>query len=106
MSSQNTGNDSALDLDEDGFIETMKANVIGPARVAKAYIPLLEKGERKVLMNMSSGLGSIGRDLGPKAASYSISKTALNMLVSPSSTISYLFTDLTQHPADLQNPKG
>ena len=59
----------------------MIANVAGPALVAKVYLPYLEKSKRKVIVNMSSGLGSIGLDLGPKNSIYSISKTALNMLV-------------------------
>ena len=32
-------------------------------------------------MNMSTGLASLGLDYGPKCVTYSISKTALNMLV-------------------------
>lgn len=44
-------------------------------------MPLLEKGGRKVIVNMTSGLASIGLDFGAKNATYSISKTALNMLV-------------------------
>ena len=68
------------------FLRTMQVNVIGPTLLYQAYLPLLEKGKRKTVVNMSSGLASIGLDLGGKCTSYSISKTALNMLVS----ISYI----------------
>lgn len=61
----------------------MQNNVIGPALIAQHFIQYLEKGNRKVLMNMTSGLASIGLNLGKKCASYSISKAALNMLVGP-----------------------
>ena len=64
------------------FLRTMQVNVIGPTLLYQTYLPLLEKGKRKTVVNMSSGLASIGLDLGGKCTSYSISKTALNMLVS------------------------
>ncbi|KAI0375982.1 C-factor [Pilatotrama ljubarskyi] len=76
----NEGDDSAFNLTSAVALRTYQANVIGPALIAQTYLPLLEKGKRKVIVNMSSGLASIGLDLGPKCASYSISKTALNML--------------------------
>ncbi len=64
-------------------MRTIQANVVGPAVVAQAYLPLLEKSRKKTIVNVTSGLASIGLDLGPKNATYTISKTALNMLVSP-----------------------
>ena len=60
----------------------LNTNVIGPAVVSKTYLPFLEKGKRKVILNVTSGLSSIGLDFGSISATYSISKTALNMLVS------------------------
>jgi NAD(P)-dependent dehydrogenase (short-subunit alcohol dehydrogenase family) len=73
-------------------MEDMQGNVLGPALVAKAFLSLLERpasdvpsgspGRPPVVLNMSSGLGSIGLKYGAKNAIYSISKTALNMLVS------------------------
>lgn len=44
-------------------------------------MPLIERGNRKVIANMSSSLASIGIDYGVQHSSYSISKAALNMLV-------------------------
>lgn len=61
----------------------MATNVIGPAKLAETLLPYLERSKRPVVMNMTSGLASIALDCGPKCAVYSISKTALNMLVSP-----------------------
>ncbi|KAI0042051.1 C-factor [Auriscalpium vulgare] len=72
--------DGPFDATEEALLTHFKANVAGPALVAQAYLPYLEKGERKVIVNVSSGLGSIGLAFGAKQASYSISKTALNML--------------------------
>ena len=57
-------------------------NVVGPALLYQAYLPLLEKGKKKTVVNLSSGFGSVGMDLGSNYTSYSVSKNALNMLVS------------------------
>ena len=65
------------------LLRTVHANVLGPALVAQAYLPLLERGAKKTVVNVSSGLASVGLDLGPKCATYSMSKAMLNMLVSP-----------------------
>ncbi|KAI0628066.1 C-factor [Trametes polyzona] len=76
----NEGFDTAFTLDAATAVRTFQANVVGPALIAQTFLPLLEKGTRKVIVNMSSGLASIGIGGGPKCATYSISKTALNML--------------------------
>ncbi|KAL6307034.1 NAD-P-binding protein [Sparassis latifolia] len=74
------GNDSAFDHSSPGFMRTLIANVVGPALIAQLYLPFIEKSRRKVIVNVTSSLASIGLDIGPKSATYSISKTALNML--------------------------
>ncbi|KAI8974772.1 C-factor [Trametes punicea] len=79
--SQNEGSDTAFTFNSAVALRTFRTNIIGPALVAQAYLPLLEKGKRKVVVNMSSSLGSISLGtVGPAYASYSISKTSLNML--------------------------
>jgi NAD(P)-dependent dehydrogenase (short-subunit alcohol dehydrogenase family) len=63
-----------------------ETNVFGPVRVLHAFLPLLERSERPVVVNVSSGLGSIamaadpGSPLAAFAMVYSSSKAALNML--------------------------
>lgn len=68
-------------MDLDNVQAAFATNVIGPAHVAQAYLPLVEKSAAKTIVNVSSTLGSLGTDFGPHFASYSISKAALNMLV-------------------------
>jgi NAD(P)-dependent dehydrogenase (short-subunit alcohol dehydrogenase family) len=63
------------------FQKTLVSNVIGPTLVYQTFQRFLMKSARPVVANMSSGAGSIGMDLGPSAGAYSVSKTALNMLV-------------------------
>jgi len=76
---QNGGEDTALKFDPQQFMDTFKNCVLGPALINQAFLPLIEKSNKKVVMNMTTGLASIGIDAGPKCASYSIAKTALNM---------------------------
>jgi NAD(P)-dependent dehydrogenase (short-subunit alcohol dehydrogenase family) len=64
------------------FQKTLVSNVIGPTLVYQTFQRFLMKSARPVVANMSSGAGSIGMDLGASAGAYSVSKTALNMLVS------------------------
>jgi NAD(P)-dependent dehydrogenase (short-subunit alcohol dehydrogenase family) len=63
-----------------------ETNVFGPVRVLHAFLPLLQKSGQPVVVNVSSGLGSIAAAAGqgsPRAAFamvYSSSKAALDML--------------------------
>lgn len=80
-----TGTPTALMITPEAFTEDMKGNVLGPALIAKAFLPLLERVSRTgsrppIVTNISSSLGSIGLEKGAKEAIYSISKAALNML--------------------------
>jgi NAD(P)-dependent dehydrogenase (short-subunit alcohol dehydrogenase family) len=64
-----------------------ETNVFGVVRVTQAFIPLLERSPRPVIVNVSSGMGSIGittdadrLESGIVNLAYTSSKTALNML--------------------------
>jgi NAD(P)-dependent dehydrogenase (short-subunit alcohol dehydrogenase family) len=64
-----------------------ETNVFGPVRVLHAFIPLLEKSSAPVVVNVSSGVGSLGlaSDLESPWSEvnfpvYASSKAALNML--------------------------
>ncbi|KAI8974766.1 hypothetical protein BD414DRAFT_497390 [Trametes punicea] len=74
--------DTAFTLDPEEFINVIRTNVVGPALVTQICLPLLEKGSRKTVLNISSTAGSlqsVAHTVGTPA-SYSISKAALNML--------------------------
>ena len=63
-----------------GILET---NVVGVHNVSSAFLPLLQKGREKKIVNISSTVGSMALNEYTKsipAYSYKISKTALNML--------------------------
>jgi NAD(P)-dependent dehydrogenase (short-subunit alcohol dehydrogenase family) len=72
--------DSILDLPLVHIQSAFETNVIGCARVARAFIPLLRRSGRPRILNVSSGLGSISKRNGPEDYAYAISKAALNML--------------------------
>jgi NAD(P)-dependent dehydrogenase (short-subunit alcohol dehydrogenase family) len=64
-------------------------NVFGVVRVTQAFVPLLERSDNPVIVNVSSGMGSIGVTSDAQrlestivSLAYPSSKTALNMLTS------------------------
>jgi len=75
--------DKPSTLNRDGFISTMASNVLGSALVTQAFIPYVlrgEEGERRLVLNMTSGLSSLNLVNDARLTSYSISKAAVNML--------------------------
>jgi NAD(P)-dependent dehydrogenase (short-subunit alcohol dehydrogenase family) len=58
---------------------TFEVNSVGPLRVAKHGLPLLRKGRRKLIVNVSSEAGSIGDCRRQAEYAYCMSKSALNM---------------------------
>ncbi|KZT64549.1 NAD(P)-binding protein [Daedalea quercina L-15889] len=73
--------EEAFAFDPENLMSVFKTNVAAPALVAQVYLPLLERGTRKTIVNVSSALGSIGANRrGGHFAMYSLTKTALNML--------------------------
>lgn len=83
---QNPGIDDAFEFDHASFLKTLETNVAAPALISQVYLPLLEKGRRKVIVNVTSGLAGFALQSKVQHAGnfsrYIISKTALNMLVS------------------------
>lgn len=92
-----------------------ETNVFGLVRVMQAFLPQLEKSRAAVVVNVSSGMGSLGMTNDPQrlestkvALSYPSSKSAVNMLTSmyakacPDMTINavdpgYTATDFNDH---------
>jgi NAD(P)-dependent dehydrogenase (short-subunit alcohol dehydrogenase family) len=81
-------NNAAILLDDSGpdvttteietLAATLETNVYGPLRLAQAFLPLLEKGRHRRIVNVSSGGGQLSEGMGTWAPAYCISKTALN----------------------------
>ena len=60
--------------------ESFRVNAIGPAAVAQALLPNLRAGERRMIVNLSSGLGSISENDNGGWIAYRVSKAALGQL--------------------------
>ena len=58
---------------------TFEVNSVGPLRVVQHGLPLLRKGQRKLIVNVSSEAGSIGDCRRKSEFAYCMSKSALNM---------------------------
>lgn len=71
--------DSLQDADFDKIQRQMDVNVYGPLRVTRAFLPLLEKSDRAILVNVSSEAGSVGACWRDTGFGYCMSKAALNM---------------------------
>ncbi|KAI0353985.1 NAD-P-binding protein [Trametes cingulata] len=76
------GEAAAFALDPEEVLTLTRTNAVGPALLAQICLPFLEKGKRKVILNISSTAGSVASAgiIGARFAAYSISKAALNML--------------------------
>ena len=68
-----------LNLADAHLERTMAVNAFGPLRVTKAFLPLLEKGRRRLIVNISSEAGSIADCWRDREYAYCMSKAALNM---------------------------
>jgi NAD(P)-dependent dehydrogenase (short-subunit alcohol dehydrogenase family) len=78
---------SAAELTAEKMQEVYDVNVFGAVRVLHAFLPLLERSAAPVVVNVSTGLGSIANSADPQSTyaalivpAYFSSKAALNML--------------------------
>ena len=76
------GNDTKdmASLDVESIEWVLNVNTLGPVRVMKALFPNVQSSERKVVVNISSTMGSIERNTWGCCAGYRASKTALNSI--------------------------
>jgi NAD(P)-dependent dehydrogenase (short-subunit alcohol dehydrogenase family) len=71
--------DGAADYDLDAAHQVLETNLFGAWRLTKATLPLLRRGQRGRIANVSSGAGQLS-DMGGGRAAYRISKAGLNAL--------------------------
>lgn len=77
----------AGEVTADDIRDVYEVNVFGTVRVLRAFLPLLDRSMSPVVVNVSSGLGSLAEAVDPESAyaavvnpAYCSSKAALNML--------------------------
>jgi NAD(P)-dependent dehydrogenase (short-subunit alcohol dehydrogenase family) len=71
---------SVRSMTAETFEHVFRTNVFGLALLTRALLPVLGRGERKTVANVSSGLGSLAGTPGGFSYAYCCSKAALNML--------------------------
>ena len=95
-------------LDHDEFRRFLDVNAVGALRVVEALLPQLRRGERRVIANMTSRMGSIDDNTSGGAYAYRASKAALNM-VTKSLSIDLAadgFTCVVLHPGWVRTAMG
>ncbi len=68
-------------LSQEALLKTFLVNSIAPIKITEAFTQHLAKSHRKLLVNISSSMGSISENLSGSYYSYRASKAALNMLM-------------------------
>ncbi len=68
-------------IDYGTWVEELKVNTVAPARMIERFVEQVAASERKLIVNISSGMGSIGLTTGGDSIIYRSSKAGLNMVV-------------------------
>ncbi|WP_340021099.1 SDR family NAD(P)-dependent oxidoreductase [Paenibacillus sp. FSL K6-1096] len=68
-----------VDMDDEAMAQLYNVNTLGALRVSNALMGLLLQGRQRLVVNISSEAGSIGRNKRINMYGYCMSKAALNM---------------------------
>ena len=68
-------------VDYGAWREVLDVNTMGPLRVTETFIPHLARSERKLVVTITSGMGSIGDNTSGGSIPYRSSKAAVNMVM-------------------------
>jgi NAD(P)-dependent dehydrogenase (short-subunit alcohol dehydrogenase family) len=69
------------ETDFDDWLDVLKINTIAPLRMAERFVEHVARSERKLIVSISSGMGSIAMNDAGGSYPYRASKAALNMVV-------------------------
>jgi NAD(P)-dependent dehydrogenase (short-subunit alcohol dehydrogenase family) len=68
-------------IDYDTWAKVLDVNTMGPMRVAEAFVDHVARSERKLIVTLTSGMGSIDDNTSGGAFAYRSSKAAVNMVM-------------------------
>jgi NAD(P)-dependent dehydrogenase (short-subunit alcohol dehydrogenase family) len=68
-------------IDYETWAHVLDVNTLGPMRVAEAFVDNVAQSERKLIVTITSGMGSIGDNTSGGAFAYRSSKAAVNMVM-------------------------
>ena len=69
------------ETDYDDWVEELKVNTVAPARIVERFVEQVAASERKLIVNISSSMGSIALTTSGDSIIYRSSKAGLNMVV-------------------------
>ena len=68
-------------IDYDEWTRTLNVNVLGPARMSEAFLAQVARSEQRLIVTITSGMGSIADNTSGGSIPYRTSKAAVNMLM-------------------------
>jgi NAD(P)-dependent dehydrogenase (short-subunit alcohol dehydrogenase family) len=68
-------------LDYADWAHVLEVNVMGPARVCEAFIDRVARSDRRLIITITSGMGSLADNTSGGSVPYRTSKAAVNMLM-------------------------
>jgi NAD(P)-dependent dehydrogenase (short-subunit alcohol dehydrogenase family) len=69
------------DIDYASWAQVFDVNTMGPARVTTAFGDAIVRGDRKLVVTISSGMGSLADNITGGSMAYRSSKAAVNMVM-------------------------
>lgn len=74
-------NQTIGNIDYEAWAEVLAINTIGPMRVSEAFVDHVERSDRKLIVTLTSGMGSIADNASGASIVYRSSKAAVNMVM-------------------------
>lgn len=68
-------------IDYEAWAEVLDVNTMGPLRVSEAFVDHVARSERKLIVTLTSGMGSIADNTSGGSFAYRSSKAAVNMVM-------------------------
>ena len=68
-------------IDYETWARVLDVNTLGPMRIAEAFVDNVAQSERKLMVTLTSGMGSIADNTSGGAFAYRSSKAAVNMVM-------------------------
>jgi NAD(P)-dependent dehydrogenase (short-subunit alcohol dehydrogenase family) len=68
-------------IDYDAWAKVLDANTMGPMRVSEAFIDNVARSDRKLIVTLTSGMGSLADNTSGGSIAYRSSKAAVNMVM-------------------------
>jgi NAD(P)-dependent dehydrogenase (short-subunit alcohol dehydrogenase family) len=68
-------------IDYEAWADVLDANTMGPMRVSEAFVDHVARSERKLIVTLTSGMGSLADNTSGGSIAYRSSKAAVNMVM-------------------------